>query len=110
MDSLSGFQRGDGLTDSGRGRILTGLLLLLLVFLQFRLWLEPQGVVRMFRLKRELMKAEAVNTSMRQRNAALREEVSQLKQGGDAMESRAREDLGMIQKGETFYHENIAQQ
>src|SRR5689334_22998147 len=108
MVSVSGFQRGDGLTDSGRGRILTGLLLVLLVFLQYRLWFEPQGVVRMFRLKRELTKAEALNESLRQRNAGLREEVSQLQQGGDAMESRAREDLGMIRKGETFYHENTA--
>ena len=92
----------------GRGRILTGLLLLLLVFLQYRLWFEPQGVVRLFHLKRALVKMLAMNEQAKQRNMDLREEVSHLQQGGMAMEARAREELGMIQKGEIFYHENTA--
>ena len=63
----------------------------------------------MFRLKKQLMTEQAVNDRLKQRNGGLREEVSHLQQGGEAIESRARAELGMIRKDEIFYHENIAE-
>jgi len=95
--------------DFSRIRIVPILLLILLVFLQVRLWFQPQGVVEMFRLKKQLGTEQALNEKLKQRNGQLREEVSHLQQGGDAMESKARQELGMIRKDEIFYHENIAE-
>lgn len=59
----------------------------------------------MFRLKRQVTTEQASNQSLRERNEALRQEVLALQQDAGAIESRARSDLGMIRRGETFYHE-----
>ena len=71
--------------------------------MQGQLWLTDGG----FRKSRELRQAVAVqreqNDVLRERNIALDAEVINLKQGRDAAEERARTDLGMIGKSETFY-------
>lgn len=84
-------------------RVTLGCLLLLLIFLQYRLWFEPDGIVDMLHLRSKVNQAEALNEKLKQRNSALELQVQRLHQGQDAIESRARQDLGMIKHGETFY-------
>ena len=75
----------------------------LLVLLQYPLWFGSGGVFAVWQLQREIAAQQAENTKLRERNAALNAEVSDLKQGSTAIEERARTELGMVKKGETFY-------
>lgn len=96
--------------DFVRVRLLPVIVLAVLIVLQYRLWVEPGGVLNLLRLKHQVAADEANNKTLKAGNAALRQEVLSLKQGGEAVEARARYDLGMIRRGETFYHENSAEQ
>ena len=79
-------------------------LLVLLVLSQFRLWFAEEGsLAELHRLQREIERQEAQNTSLRERNAQLEQEVLELQQGLETVEERARQDLGMIREGETYY-------
>lgn len=91
-----------------RLRILPLLLMILLGLLQYHLWFDAHGVVRMVRFKKQLAVEQAVNEGMKQRNETLRAEVDQLRHKNDAIESEAREGLGMIRRGEVFYHKTGA--
>jgi len=84
-------------------RKLIVLLLLLLVYLQYRLWLGDGSLQEVWELHREVEAQRAENLQLRERNAALEAEVRDLQQGLDAIEEHAREDLGMVKEGETFY-------
>ncbi|MGD2138284.1 MAG: cell division protein FtsB [Gammaproteobacteria bacterium] len=84
-------------------RKLVIVLLLLLAFLQYRLWFGEGSLVDVWELGREVEAQQAENEKLRERNAALDAEVHDLKQGLDAVEEHAREDLGMVKDGETFY-------
>jgi cell division protein FtsB len=79
------------------------VLLLLLVYLQYRLWFGDGNLPDVWQLHREVEAQRAENVRLRERNDALNAEVLDLQQGHDAIEERAREDLGMIRHGETFY-------
>ena len=71
--------------------------------LQGELWLSDDGHRKTRKLHSAVVDQRAMNDSLRARNAALDAEVVNLKQGVDAAEERARTDLGMIGKKETFY-------
>lgn len=71
--------------------------------LQAELWFTDDGYRKTFKLRTAVADQRALNDSLRERNAALDAEVINLKQGVDAAEERARTDLGMIGKNETFY-------
>jgi cell division protein FtsB len=79
------------------------VLLILLVYLQYRLWAGEGGLLDVWELHREVEDQRQENARLRERNAALNAEVLDLKQGLEAIEERAREDLGMVKEGETFY-------
>ena len=79
------------------------LLLLLLVYLQYRLWVGEGSLSDVRQLRREVEQQRQENIQLRERNEALNAEVLDLKQGLDAIEEHAREDLGMVKDGETFY-------
>ncbi|MEZ5540917.1 MAG: cell division protein FtsB [Pseudomonadota bacterium] len=79
------------------------VLLLLLVYLQYRLWFGDGSLQEVWSLHREVESQREENLRLRERNDALDAEVLDLQQGLDAIEERAREDLGMIKQGETFY-------
>ena len=79
------------------------VLVLLLVFLQYRLWFEPGGFIDMMHLKKQLALETQQNDQLKKRNQALLQQVQHLQNNNDAIESRARHELGMIKKGETFY-------
>ena len=79
------------------------VLLLLLVYLQYRLWFGEGSLMDVWELSREVESQQQENEQLQERNAALDAEVQDLKQGLDAIEEHAREDLGMVKEGETFY-------
>lgn len=79
------------------------LLLLLLAALQYRLWLGEGGVRERAALERRLAVQEARNAVLAQRNQILAAEVEGLRADPEALEERARADLGFIAEGETFF-------
>ncbi|MBR9909154.1 MAG: cell division protein FtsB [Gammaproteobacteria bacterium] len=78
-------------------------LLVLLAVLQYRLWVGDGSLAAVVRLQRAVQSQDLENQRLQQRNEILAAEVRGLKSGLDAVEERAREDLGMIKPGETFY-------
>lgn len=84
-------------------RILLAILIGLIVLVQYRIWVADDGVVDLWRLERAVAEQRTENTALAQRNAQLAAEVRDLKEGLDAVEARAREELGMIRKDETLY-------
>lgn len=84
-------------------RLLPTILLIMLIFLQYRLWFESAGIIDMLRLKKTLAVEVQQNEELKKRNQELLEQVKYLQNNNDAVEARARNELGMIKKGETFY-------
>ncbi|MCS6946784.1 MAG: cell division protein FtsB [Steroidobacteraceae bacterium] len=82
---------------------LLGALLIVTVALQYRLWLSDHGVREVARFKELVAAQRANNAELRARNALLAAEVQDLKQGLEALEERARSELGMVASNETFY-------
>lgn len=79
------------------------VLLALLIYLQYRLWIDDDSLVEVWRAGQDIEVQRQENARLRERNDALDAEVLDLKQGMEAIEERAREDLGMIKEDETFY-------
>ncbi len=84
-------------------KYLAAGLVLLLVGLQYRLWLGEGGMREVYRLRAEISAQRSENEKLKERNRTLTAEVQDLKKGTVAVEERARTDLGMVGKGETFY-------
>lgn len=82
---------------------LIAFLVVLLVILQYQLWIGDGGLLDVWNLHQEVEALRQDNERLQERNAALNAEVLDLKQGLDAIEEHAREDLGMVKEGETFY-------
>ena len=79
------------------------LLAAILIAEQYALWLGNGGAATAWGLHRDIGAQRAENERLRDRNRALEAEVVDLKRGLDAIEERARTDLGMIKKNETFF-------
>lgn len=79
------------------------LLLLLCIALQVKLWSGQGGRADLRRLQARVEQQKAENALLLQRNEALAADVDDLKTGTDAIEEKARGELGMIKPGETFY-------
>ena len=86
-----------------RFNLLPIILIIVLVFLQYRLWFESGGIFDMLRLKKQLNVEQSQNEKLKKRNQALLLQVQHLQQNQDEIELRARQELGMVKKGETFY-------
>lgn len=84
-------------------RIVLVLLLALLGWLQYRLWFGSGGQREVAQLQAQVARQRHDNAGLQQRNDALAAEVEDLKSGEAAVEERARNELGMIRPGETFY-------
>jgi len=82
---------------------LVVLLVLLLVYLQYKLLFGEGSLQDVWQLHQDVEFQRQENIELRERNAALEAEVKDLQQGLDAIEEHAREDLGMVKEGETFY-------
>jgi len=79
------------------------LLIILLITLQYRLWVGDGGIPDVLQLQNEVSTFQHEKQQLEERNQALHAEVSDLKKGLDAIEERARSELGMVGKDETFY-------
>lgn len=86
-----------------RWALVVATLLLVLVGLQQRLWFGDGSLSEVADLERRIAAQTAENARLAERNRALEAEVQDLKTGLEAVEERARRDLGMIRKDETFY-------
>mgnify|MGYP001551190700 CR=1 FL=1 len=82
--------------------LLAGLVLLLVV-LQYRLWIAEGSLAEYSRLERQIDEQTRINQELEVRNAALEREVLDLQTGNKGLEQRAREQLGLIRDGETFF-------
>ena len=82
---------------------MLGILIILLAALQYRLWISEGSLADVNRLEREIKIQQADNSRLRERNRILAVEVEDLKTGLDSVEERARNDIGMIKKDETFF-------
>ncbi|PHM61746.1 cell division protein FtsB [Xenorhabdus ishibashii] len=82
---------------------LTLLLLVLLGWLQYSLWFGKNGIHDYVRVKAEVDKQGIDNFKLKARNDQLFAEIKDLKGGQEAIEERARNELGMIKPGESFY-------
>ncbi len=84
-------------------RIVTIILLLILLLLQYPLWLGKGGWLKVWNLHRQVAAQQQINQRTQARNAVLDAEVRDLKQGTAAIEERARSELGMVKQNEVFY-------
>ncbi|HOV58049.1 MAG TPA: cell division protein FtsB [Rhodanobacteraceae bacterium] len=79
------------------------VLLILLIALQLKLWTGEGGMRELASLRQHVAEQQRENERLKARNEALSAEVQDLKEGRDAIEGRARSELGLIKPGETFY-------
>ncbi|MBL1431922.1 cell division protein FtsB [Gammaproteobacteria bacterium AH-315-C21] len=84
-------------------KIFTAILFVTLLTLQVSLWVGKGSLGEVWSLKQTVAEQQKINTKLKDRNAALNAEVLDLKNGLDAIEERARTELGMIKEGEIFY-------
>jgi cell division protein FtsB len=84
-------------------KILAAILVSLIVLIQIPLWLGKGGWLRAWQLEDMVSTEKGKNAKLEQRNAGLAAEVKDLKTGTDAVEERARYELGMVKKDEVFY-------
>ena len=75
----------------------------LIVLLQYPLWLGKGSWLKVRDLEAQVAEQRATNANLKARNEAMDAEVRDLKQGSEALEERARTELGMIRKDEMFY-------
>jgi cell division protein FtsB len=83
-------------------RIIFGILVIAFVVLQYKLWFDKGSIPRAHTLEKELLELKAKNEDAKQKNATLEADVKDLEKAGEAIEERARNELGMIKKGETL--------
>lgn len=79
------------------------VLVIVLIALQVRLWTGQGGLRDVWRLQQRVTEQKAENERLKKRNETLSAEVEDLKHGEEAIEERARAELGLLKPGETFY-------
>ena len=84
-------------------RLLAGIFAILILALQYPMWLGKGGWLRVRELDRQVETQRRVNGELQARNAALDADVRDLKHGLEAIEERARSELGMIRHDEVFF-------
>ena len=84
-------------------RTLIFCLLGIVLALQYALWFGKSNVVDLIHLGRSVLQLETGNLSLRERNNRLHAEVNEIKNRVEAIEARAREHLGLIMPGETYF-------
>ena len=84
-------------------RAITLILATLLLLLQYPLWLGKGGWLKVWDLNRQVESQQQANQQAQARNALLDAEVRDLKQGTEAIEERARSEMGMVKRDEVFF-------
>ena len=75
----------------------------MLVWLQYKIWLQDGGIPEVLQLEQEIELVRAEVKTLKERNSSLDAEVKDLKKGLDAIEERARSEMGMLKEGEVYY-------
>ncbi len=88
---------------SWKVQLIFAVLLLVLLGLQYRLWVGEGSFAEVATLRKQLAVQRAELKDLQERNATLQAEVDDLKQGLAAIEARARSELGLVRKGETYF-------
>ncbi len=84
-------------------RAVTYILLALLLLLQYPLWFGKGSWLKVWDNNLQLEAQKSANELLQQRNAVVDADVRDLKAGSDALEERARSELGMVRQGEVFF-------
>ena len=84
-------------------RLLIAFLMVIVGLVQYRIWVGEDSLADVWRLEQSVDAQKRENVELAQRNARLDAEVRDLKDGLDAVEARARQELGMVRKDETLY-------
>lgn len=84
-------------------KVLIAILIVLFALLQYKLWFGDGNMREVWALRDAIELQKKENKQLAERNMALEAEVQDLKQGLEAVEERARSELGMIKKDETFF-------
>lgn len=84
-------------------KALVAILLILFVYLQYKLWILDGNIKEMWTLEERIEMLVEENGALQTRNNALQAEVENLKTGKDVVEEKARRDLGLVGKDETFF-------
>ena len=84
-------------------KIIAFVLLFLLIWLQYKIWLQDGGIPEVIQLQQEVEEVKTEVQQLQERNSSLDAEVKDLKKGLDAIEERARSEMGMIKQGEVYY-------
>lgn len=84
-------------------KIVTTILVILLVTLQYRLWFGKHSIPDYMKLEQDVKVQQQQNDNLKQRNNLLIADIEDLKIGLESIEERARNELGLIKPGETFY-------
>jgi cell division protein FtsB len=84
-------------------RAITLLLVVFIMLLQYRLWFGKNSVPDYLALESEVQRQIIDNDKLKQRNKLLYADTDDLKSGVEAIEERARNELGLIKEGETFF-------
>ena len=82
--------------------VLLGMMVVLGT-LQYKLWMAPDGVRGITTLHHQITAQQQDNETLAENNAVLVQHIDALKTGGTAVEARARDELGMVKNGESFY-------
>ena len=84
-------------------KIIAFALLLLLIWLQYKIWLQDGGIPEVLELQEDVEEVTVEVKKLQERNSSLDAEVKDLKKGLEAIEERARSEMGMIKQGEVYY-------
>lgn len=84
-------------------KVFVSLLVFVFVVLQYQLWISSDGVRSVMHLSDQIQSTKLENDRRREKNQVLAAEIEDLKSGLDAVEERARMELGMIREDETFF-------
>ena len=84
-------------------KVVAAILFVLLLILQAQLWFGSHGVFQLWSLQDNTSDIKQKNDDLSQRNEQLHAEVVELKEGKEALEEKARSQLGFIKDGEVFY-------
>lgn len=84
-------------------KLLSFILLLLIAAMQYPLWYGKASWLKVWQVDQDVVAARENNLILQNRNNKLEAEVNDLKQGLEAIEERARSDLGMIKEGEILF-------
>ncbi len=84
-------------------KLLIPVLIVVFVVLQYRLWVGEGSLAEVASMERDIETQQQAIEEMKKRNMAMQAEIDSFKKDLDAVEERARSDLGMIREGETYF-------